>query len=52
MKGQAADIRIGIVNREGRVIIVKQALMLGLTVGVSDFFIHLDNRNAQRIFTY
>lgn len=52
MKGLAADIKIGIANREGRVLIVREALRLGLTVGLSNFFIHLDNRNAQRIFTY
>ena len=45
---KAADI--GVSSRSGRIIIVREALRLGLTVGLYKTFIHLDNRPVQTIF--
>lgn len=47
---RAADI--GVSDREGRVIIIREALRFGLSVGIHKNFIHLDNRASQRVFTY
>ena len=45
-------VDIGVNDREGRIIIIREALKLGLSVGIHKSFIHLDNRNIQRVFTY
>jgi len=43
---------VGVTERMGRIIIIREALLLGLTVGLNNSFIHLDRRKLQRIFTY
>ncbi len=44
----AADI--GVTDRRGKILIVKKALELGLSVGVYRTFIHIDNRPVQVVF--
>ena len=44
----AADIDM--TDRWGRIVIVRNALELGLSVGVYKTFIHLDDRHEQTIF--
>lgn len=46
---KAADI--GVSSRAGRIIIVREALALGLSVGIYKNFLHLDRRPVQTIFT-
>lgn len=50
LQGRAVDVHCidGIYRQK----IVKEALMLGFTVGVAKTFIHLDNRETQILFTY
>lgn len=48
LKGLAADI--GVVDRRGKILIVKLALELGLSCGVYSWGIHLDNRPVQVVF--
>jgi len=50
LTGQAVDLRCS--NSFLRVSIVKEALLLGLSVGVSKSFVHVDNRDNQLMFTY
>jgi len=45
---KAADIAM--TNRKGRIVIVRKALELGMSVGIYKTFIHLDNRLNQTIF--
>jgi uncharacterized protein YcbK (DUF882 family) len=51
---KAIDIGISVSNREGRVIVIEEALKLGLSIGINNRFLHLDNRpwNQRRIFLY
>ncbi len=51
---KAADIRISKYNRDGRVLVIQKSLELGLSVGINDFFLHLDIRpvSQQRVFLY
>jgi len=48
MGARAADISIS--NQSDKVLIAGRALALGLSVGVYDSFLHLDNRFSQVIF--
>ena len=48
MGARAADISFS--NESDKVLIAGRALSLGLSVGVYDSFLHLDNRFTQRIF--
>ena len=48
LKGLAADI--GVVDRRGKILIVKLALELGLSCGVYSWGIHLDRRAVQVVF--
>lgn len=50
MEGIAADLKCKKSNK--RAIIVREALKLGLSVGVAKTFIHIDNRGNQLMFTY
>ena len=50
LKGKAVDISCN--NGTLRAKIVKQALVLGLTCGVANTFVHVDNRDNQVVFTY
>lgn len=50
MEGIAVDIKC--MDSIKRAQIVQYALELGLTVGVSDGFIHVDSRRKQIMFTY
>ena len=48
--GIAADLACN--DSAKRAVIVKNALDLGLTVGVARTFVHVDNRDNQIVFTY
>ena len=48
--GKAVDIAC--TNSVKRAYIVGCAIALGLTIGVSNTFIHVDNRNTQILFNY
>ena len=48
--GRAVDLQCN--NGTLRRKIVKQALELGLSVGVAKTFVHIDNRDKQIVFTY
>ena len=48
--GRAVDISCN--NSRDRMVIVQEALALGLTVGVAGTFIHIDDRDYQILFTY
>ena len=50
LKGRAVDISCD--NSRDRLVIVQEALDLGLTVGIAKTFIHIDDRDYQIIFTY
>lgn len=50
LKGRAVDLACN--NGTLRAKIVKNALNLGLTVGVAKTFVHVDNRDNQIVFTY
>lgn len=50
MKGLAADFPIS--DRAERVLLIKHALKLGLTVGLGKGFLHFDNRLFQTVFDY
>ena len=50
LQGRAVDISC--TNSHDRMIILKEALSLGLTVGVAGTFLHLDDRDYQIVFTY
>ena len=50
LQGRAVDLSCN--NGTLRRKIVKNALDLGLTVGVAKLFIHLDNRDNEIVFTY
>lgn len=50
VKGRAVDIRA--TNGPTRMKIVRSALSLGLTVGIMENAIHLDNRENQTLFHY
>ena len=50
LKGMACDVAV--TDRVGRIIVVREAIQLGLSVGLNNSFIHIDNRPMQRIFTY
>lgn len=50
VKGRAVDIRA--TNGITRMKIVRAALSLGLTVGIMENAIHLDNRDEQTLFHY
>lgn len=48
--GQAADIKCS--NSVRRRKMVWMALEMGLTVGLNDSFVHLDNRRGSKLFLY
>jgi uncharacterized protein YcbK (DUF882 family) len=50
MEGIAVDIAC--TNSIKRAVLVKNALELGLSVGVGKSFVHCDNRKGQLMFTY
>lgn len=50
LTGNAVDLHCD--NSVLRAKIIKFALILGLTCGVSTNFIHIDNREGQIVFTY
>jgi len=50
LHGRAVDIACN--NSRDRMVIVQEALGLGLTVGVAKSFIHIDDRDYQIVFTY
>lgn len=50
LKGKAVDVSC--TDSKIRFKIIKEAIALGLTVGVAKLFLHLDNRRNQIIFTY
>jgi len=50
LQGRAVDVRS--TGGEHRAAIIKAALNLGLTVGVMENAIHLDNRETQIVFHY
>jgi len=50
LQGRAVDISC--TNSHSRMIILKEALNLGLTVGVAGTFLHIDDRDYQIVFTY
>jgi len=50
LKGRAVDLACNNGTLRGK--IVKNALNLGLTVGVAKTFVHVDNRDNQIVFTY
>ena len=50
LKGRAVDVAC--INSRDRMVIVQEALALGLTVGVAKTFIHIDDRDYQIVFTY
>ena len=50
LKGRAVDLQCN--NGTLRRKIVKNALDLGLSVGVAKLFIHIDNRDNEIVFTY
>lgn len=50
LKGNAVDVKC--TDAKLRALLVKEALGLGLSVGVAKTFIHLDNREQQIVFTY
>jgi len=50
LKGNAVDLSCN--NGDLRANIVKNALSLGLSVGVAKTFIHIDNRPNQIVFSY
>ena len=50
LTGQAVDISCK--SSHDRAIIVGCAIKLGLTVGVANTFVHIDNREGQIMFTY
>lgn len=48
--GRAADIKCNFGSR--RVVIVREAIKLGLSVGPAKTFVHVDNRETQILFVY
>ena len=50
LTGNAVDIHCKDVILRAK--IVKHALYLGMSCGVSNFFVHVDNRKGQIMFTY
>ena len=50
LQGRAVDIACS--DSHDRMIIIKEALELGLTVGVASSFLHIDDRDYQIVFTY
>ena len=50
LQGRAVDIACK--NSHDRMIIIAEALSLGLTVGVASSFLHIDDRDYQIVFTY
>ena len=50
LKGRAVDIAC--TDSRSRMVIIREALKLGMTVGVAGAFLHLDDRDYQIVFTY
>ena len=50
LHGRAVDIVC--TNSHSRMILIREALLLGMTVGVAGTFLHLDDRDYQIVFTY